>query len=354
MSTNNPDSSRELTYAKALYEATAQEMERDSGVFVFGLGVDDPKAMYGTTKDLHVRFGQWRNFDTPLSEDAMTGVAIGAALAGMRPIHVHQRMDFLLLCMNQLVNLGAKMSYVFGGHYSVPLVVRAIIGRSWGQGAQHSQSFHSYFMHVPGIKVVAPTTPYDAKGCMIAAIRDNNPVIFVEHRMLYNNRGLVPAEPYALPFGKARLLTKGDDITIVAISHMVVESLRAYHHLLDVGIHANIIDPVTLSPLDAESIIESVERTGRLLVVDNSWTAAGASSEIVARVVEHIQGRKAIQVKRMGFAPTPCPTTKPLENLFYPNARTIAAQAYAMVKGKADWVPQGEEAREIAEFKGPF
>src|SRR6266705_2630204 len=241
---------RELSYVEAVREATDQEMARDPSVIVFGLDVDDPKAIQGTTRGLLEKYGSERVFGTPLSEDAMTGAAIGMALAGLRPVHVHIRMDFLMLAMNQLVNIAAKTLYTFGGQGSVPLVVRAMIGRSWGQGAQHSQAFHSFFMHVPGLKVVAPSTPYDAKGCMIAAIRDNNPVIFVEHRMLYNNRGLVPAEPYALPFGKACLLTKGDDITIVAISHMVVESLRAYHHLLDVGIHANIIDPVTLSPLD--------------------------------------------------------------------------------------------------------
>jgi pyruvate dehydrogenase E1 component beta subunit len=235
------------------------------------------------------------------------------------------------------------------------MVVRAIIGRSWGQGAQHSQSFHSYFMHIPGLRVAAPTTPHDAKGCMITAIRDNNPVIFVEHRMLYNNKGIVPEQPYTVPFGKARVLTHGDDITIVAVSHMVVESVRAYHHLLDsANIQAEVIDPVSLAPLDMETIIASVERTGRLLVVDNSWTTAGASAEIVAATVEHFQGSRPIKVRRMGFAPTSCPTTKPLENLFYPNSRTIAAAAFEMVRSRKGWVPGGDEAREIAEFKGPF
>jgi len=349
------DAKRELTYAEALYEATAQEMERDPSVFVFGLGVDDPKGMYGTTKDLHARFGALRNFDTPLSEDAMTGVAIGAALAGMRPIHVHQRMDFLMLCMNQLVNLAAKSRYVFGDAFCVPLVVRAIIGRSWGQGAQHSQAFHSFFMHVPGIKVLAPTTPYDAKGCMIQAIRDDNPVIFMEHRMLYRHRGIVPRETYTVQPGQARLLTHGDDVTIVAVSHMVVEALRAYHHLLEVGIQAEVIDPVSLVPLDMDSIAKSAARTGRLLVVDNAWTCAGASAEIVAQVHERLQDRgRALRTRRMGFAPVPCPTTKPLENLFYPNSRTIAAAAHDMVRGGAPWEPAGPEAEEIAEFRGPF
>ena len=348
-------SEREISYADALYEAAASEMERDPSVFVFGLGVDDPKGMYGTTKDLHVRFGADRNFDTPLSEDAMTGVAIGAALAGMRPIHVHQRFDFLLLCMNQLVNLAAKWSYTFAGEVSVPIVVRSIIGRSWGQGAQHSQALHSMFMHVPGLKVVAPTTPHDAKGCMIAAIRDNNPVIFVEHRMLYGHRGVVPEESYEVPFGKARILKEGHDITIVAISHMVVESLRAAAHLEAEGLHAEIIDPVSLAPFDIETVLESVRKTGRLLIVDNAWTNCGASAEIVAQVYERMQDERPVKVRRMGFAPTPCPTTKPLENLFYPNARTIAGNAYDLIKGRTqNWLPDGAEAKEIAEFKGPF
>src|SRR5678816_3688518 len=185
---------RTLSYAEAVYEATRSEMARDSRVFVMGQGVDDARGMFGTTLGLHREFGAERSFDVPLAEDAMTGVGIGAALMGMRPIQVHQRMDFTLLCMNQLVNMASKMSYMFAGAHKVPMVVRAIIGRSWGQGAQHSQAFHSYFMHIPGLRVVAPTTPHDAKGCLIAAIRDDNPVIMIEHRMLHNMRGVVPEE----------------------------------------------------------------------------------------------------------------------------------------------------------------
>jgi pyruvate/2-oxoglutarate/acetoin dehydrogenase E1 component len=351
---NSNDINRELSYAQALHEAVAQEMELDPSVFVFGLGVDDVKGMYGTTKGLDKRFGANRNFDTPLSEDAMTGVAIGAALAGLRPIHVHQRMDFLLLCMNQLINVAAKTSYTFGGDFNVPMVVRSIIGRSWGQGAQHSQAFHSYFMHVPGIKVVAPVTPYDAKGCMINAIRDNNPVIFVEHRMLYGNTGIVPENQYVVPFGKARLLTNGKDLTIVAISHMVVEAVRASHLLNEKGITVDIIDPVSLTPIDIETILTSVQKTRRLLVVDNGWVCAGAAAEIVAQISERLNGIIGVEIKRMGFAPTPCPTTKPLETLYYPNSQTIAAKVHHMVSGETDWTPSISESKEIAEFRGPF
>jgi acetoin:2,6-dichlorophenolindophenol oxidoreductase subunit beta len=345
---------RTITYAQAIYEATRQEMERDDSVFVLGLNVDDARGLYGTTLDLHKTFGRERSFDTPLSEDAMTGVAIGAALAGARPIHVHQRMDFLLLCMNQLINLGAKSSYMFSGAVSVPIVVRAIIGRSWGQGAQHSQALHSYFMHVPGIRVAAPATPHDAKGCLITAIRDNNPVIFMEHRMLYGITGIVPEESYEVPFGQARTLVHGDDVTIVGISHMVVECVRAKHILEEVDIAAEVIDPITLTPIDIDTIAASVERTGHLLIVDNGWTTCGAASEIIAAVVERLQGKRELLVKRIGYAPTPCPTTKPLENLFYPTAHTIAVAAYNLMKHSEPWQPRTVEASEIAEFKGPF
>ncbi len=347
---------RTLTYAEAIHEATEQEMARDPSVIVMGLGVDDPKGIYGTTLGLAEKFGPERVFDTPLSEDAMTGVAIGASLAGLRPIHVHQRLDFLLLAMNQLVNIAAKSRYMFGGAVAVPLVVRAIIGRSWGQGAQHSQALYSFFMHIPGLKVVVPTTPYDAKGCLIQSIRDDNPVIFIEHRLLHKyQKGYVPEDPYTVPFGKARILAEGDDITLVGISHMVVECLRAQRCLEEVGISTEVIDPVSLSPLDMDTIGESVRKTGTLLVVDNAWTACGASAEILAQVVERFQNQKEVRVRRMGFEPVTCPTTRNLENHFYPNAQKIASAAYALVyPSRKSWTPAYVEAPEIIEFKGPF
>lgn len=184
-------------------------MDRDPDVFVFGLDVDDPKGIQGSTLGLQQRFGRERVFNTPLSEDAMTGLAIGAAMAGMRPIHVHIRMDFLMLCMNQLINMAAKAHYMYGGQVRVPMVVRSMIGKSWGQGAQHSQGLYSMFMHVPGLKVVAPSNAHDAKGCLIAAIRDDNPTIFVEHRLLYPTEAYTPNDAYTVPFGKARVVAKG-------------------------------------------------------------------------------------------------------------------------------------------------
>jgi pyruvate/2-oxoglutarate/acetoin dehydrogenase E1 component len=346
---------RTLSYAEAIHEATEGEMARDPSVVVFGLGVDDFRGIYGTTTGLAEKFGGDRVFDTPLSEDAMTGVAIGAALGGLRPIHVHIRMDFLLLAMNQLINMAAKMRYMFGGAASVPLVVRAIIGRSWGQGAQHAQGLHAMFMHVPGLKVVAPTTPYDAKGCLVTAIRDDDPVIFVEHRLLHALRGPVPSGEYAVPFGRARLLVSGHDVTLVGISHMVVECLRAERHLAGAGISAEVIDPVTLSPLDTDTIVESARKTGRLLVVDTAWLTCGASAEIVTRVVERLQGERQVRVGRLGFPPVTCPPAPDLERLFYPDGARIASTAYRLVRERGPaWSPDPGEAPEIREFRGPF
>jgi len=347
--------SRLLTYSQAILEGTRQEMSRDETVFVMGQGVDDFKGTIGTTLGLHEEFGAKRSFDVPVAEEGMLGVAIGAALSGLRPINVHIRFDFLMVCMNQLVNMAAKSHYMFGGSVHVPLVIRGAIGRSWGQGAQHSQAFHSFFMHIPGLKVVAPALASDAKGAIIAAIRDNNPVVFVEHRMLYNLEEHVPESPYISEIGKARVMQKGSDITIVGISHMVIEALRAHKHLESNGISAEIIDPIWLSPLDIDTITTSVEKTGRLLVVDTGWLPCGASAEIAMQVIERLQGQKNIVVERAGYAETPCPTTKPLENIFYPTSLTIASQAFKMIYPDSfPWAPIGEEAEEITKFKGPF
>lgn len=349
---------RLIRYVDALREALESEMQRDPNVFVFGLDVDDHKGIQGSTLGLQDKFGTDRVFCTPLSEDAMTGIAIGAAMAGLRPVHVHIRMDFMLLCMNQLVNMAAKSHYMYNGQVKVPMVVRAMIGRSWGQGGQHSQALHSLFMHIPGLKVVAPANAYDAKGCLISAIRDNNPVIFIEHRLLYATDGFVPKEAYEVPLGQARVLTRGDDVTIVAISHMVMEALRAKKILETVGMQAEVIDPITLWPFDIATLMESVRKTGKLIIVDNGWLTCGASSEIMAKVIEacQIEGLPIPNIKRMGFAPTTCPTTRPLENLFYPNGVTIAESAYYLVNGANahPWHATQDYKTEIDEFKGPF
>lgn len=351
----SPMSARTLSYVDAIREATDREMARDASVLLFGLDVDDPKAILGTTQGLVAKYGPERVFGTPLSEDAMTGAAIGMALAGLRPIHVHIRMDFVMLAMNQLVNMAAKSSYMFGGQQHVPLVVRSIIGKSWGQGAQHSQGLYPFFMHVPGLKVVAPSTPYDAKGCMSAAVRDDNPVMFVEHRILYYRQGPVPENDYQVEPGRARIAVAGSDVTLVGISYMQLECLRAQRYLESVGVSAEVIDPIWLAPLDVDTIVASARRTGRLVVVDNGWTTCGAGAEILAAVGEACAGGPAPSMQRMGFAPVPCPTTPSLEAAFYPNARTIAACAYDLVHGGAQgWLPAERDDLKSIEFKGPF
>jgi pyruvate/2-oxoglutarate/acetoin dehydrogenase E1 component len=344
---------RRIRYAEALREATAQEMARDPSVLVFGLDVDDHRGIYGTTRGLAAEFGPQRCFGTPLSEGAMTGVGIGMALAGLRPIHVHIRQDFLMLAMDQLVNIAAKAHYMWGGTVKVPLVVRSVIGKSWGQGAQHSQALQSFFMHLPGLKVVAPSTPYDAKGTLVTSIRDDNPVMFIEHRMLHYESGHVPGDVYSVPLGKARVLAEGSDVTLVGISWMAVECMRARVYLQQRGISAEVLDPVTLSPLDIDTIRRSVARTGKLVVVDTAWTNCGASAEILARIAE--AGPPGVKTWRLGFAPTSCPPTPPLEQLFYPNGRTIAAFVNATcMGGDPSWSPAETVYPEQLEFKGPF
>lgn len=351
---DKPTSEQKLIrYVDAIAEGCIQEMARDEKVFVFGLDVDDHKKIQGSTAGIE-KFGPERLFGTPLSEDAMTGVAVGAAMYGLRPIHVHIRMDFLTLATNQLINMAAKAHYMYNGTLSVPLVVRTMIGRSWGQGAQHSQALHSLFAHIPGMRVVAPSNAHDAKGCMIAAIRDNNPVIFMEHRLLCNSKSYVPSDAFEMEIGKGRVVKEGSDITIVGISHMALEATRAAHHLESVGVSAEVIDPIWINPLDIDLIKKSVVKTGKILVVDNGWVEFGTSAEIIVKICEEFPEKK-IQIARMGFAATTCPTTKSLEDLFYPNSKTIAEKVSEMLGvKKIDWKNISVENEELEEFKGPF
>ncbi len=342
---------KRLNYGQAIHAALAHAMEEDPSVFLMGIGVDDHKAVFGTTKGLVDRFGRGRVFDTPISEAAMTGIAIGAALGGMRPVHIHIRADFLYLAMDQILNIAAKWRSMSGGRMSVPLVIRAVIGRSWGQGAQHSQSPQSLFMHVPGIKIAMPTTPADAQGLLLAAIKDPNPVLLLEHRLLYDLVGDVPDPPIAIPFGRAVVRREGADLTIVAGSHMALESLKAAEFLAKHGIQAEVVDPVTLVPLDQAAILRSIDKTGRLLIVDSSWTSCGVSAEIAAFAAEKGFDSLSAPVRRMGMQPVVCPVSKPLEQAFYPNAKTIAAEAFSMI-GRP--FPNAAAPEFANAFKGPF
>ncbi|MBI3725645.1 alpha-ketoacid dehydrogenase subunit beta [bacterium] len=314
---------RTLSFRDALNEAIVQEMDRDPNVFVFGLDVPDHKRIFGSTKGLVERFGKERCFGTPLSEEAMTGMALGAAISGLRPIHVHIRVDFLLLAMNQLLNMVSNFRYLSGGTLEVPLVIRAIIGRGWGQGAQHSKSLQSVFAHVPGLKVVMPTTPNDAKGLLISAIRDDNPVVFLEHRWLYDVSGEVTCGEDGIPLSKTNVLRRGKDATVVATSWMNVEALKAAEILSREGVEVEVVDPRTIAPLDDGPIIESCARTGHCVVADYDWSFCGFGAELAARIMEKCWGKLRSPVSRVGFAHVPCPTTRCLESEFYPNAVTI-------------------------------
>lgn len=345
---------RRLSYCDALKEATIQEMERDPSVFVYGIGVPDHKKIFGTTAGILERFGPERCLDTPLAEDAMTGFGLGAAVRGLRPIHIHIRVDFLLLAMNQLVNMVSTFTYGTNGRAKVPMVIRAVVGRGWGQGYQHSKSLHSYFAHVPGLKVILPTTPRDAKGLLTAAIRDDAPVVCIEHRWLYWAEDDVPEEPFTIPIGEGQVLRQGKDVTIVATSWMNVEALRAAGILARHGIEVEIVDPRTISPFDESLVIESLRKTGRLLVADNDWVSCGFGAEVVARVAERVPQALKGPVRRIGFQFTPCPTVRALENEFYPNARTIVDTVCEMV-GRAPIDTSGEDFySHERRFKGPF
>ena len=314
---------RSISYREAVNEALVQEMERDPNVFVYGLDVTDHKRIFGTTARLLEKFGPERCFGTPLSEDTMTGFGIGAAINGLRPIHIHSRVDFMILAMNQIVNMLSCYRYMTGGALKVPIVIRAIVGRGWGQSVQHSKSLHSIFAHIPGLKVVLPTTPKDAKGLLISAIRDDNPVIVMEHRWLIDTIGEVPEDPEAIPLGEPNILRSGDDITVVATSWLNVEALKAAEVMEKHGISVEVVDPRTIAPLNDKLIIESVKRTGHCIVADNDWIHCGFGAEVAARIYESCFNDLKSPVKRIGFAHTPCPTTRPLENKFYPNAVDI-------------------------------
>ena len=257
---------------------------------LWGLGVPDPKGIFGTTSGLEKKFGSNRVLDMPTSENAMTGVAIGSALVGMRPIMTHQRVDFFLLALDQLINNGAKWHYMFGGQRELfaPLVIRLIIGRGWGQGPQHSQTLQSLFTHIPGLKVVMPSTPYDAKGLLVSAVQDNNPVIYLEHRWLHNIYGEVPAELYSVPLGKAKVVLEGSDLTIISCSHMTIEAYKAAHLLQADGISVELIDLRSLKPLDKESVFASVKKTGHALIADPDWKTGGFAAEMCALLAEEV------------------------------------------------------------------
>lgn len=323
---------RRLNYSDAVREGLAQALSMDERVFVMGQGVDDPSGMFGTTRGLHEEYGRERVFDTPLAETALTGVAVGAALGGMRPVYFHNRPDFLYLAMDQLVNHAAKWHFMFGGAACVPLVLWACIGRGWGSAAQHSQAIQGMLLNVPGLKLVMPATCFDAKGLLLAAIKDNNPVVILEHRMNFKGIGLVPEGPYTVPLGKGVVRRTGKDVTVVAVSHLVTDAYNAAVELADEGIDVEVIDPRTLRPLDEDLILESVKKTGRLVICDTGWRTGGVTAEIAALAAEKALTDLKAPVVRVTPPDLPTPAGYTLENAYYIGASHIRDAVLSVMK----------------------
>lgn len=355
-------SRREITFAEAIREGTDQCLNKDSSVFLMGLGVDDPKGIFGTTSDLHKKYGPERVFDVPISENALTGIALGAATMGMRPIFTHQRLDFSLLSMDQIINNVAKWNFMFAGQLKAPLTIRMVIGRGWGQGPQHSQSLQALFAHIPGLVVLMPTTPHDAKGLLTSAVMDDRPVIFLEHRWLHNVKGEVSKDFFTEPIGKAKVVRAGKDISVVASSYMVLESLRAAAILEKVGIDVEVVDLRTIRPYDRETIFSSVRKTGRLVVADTGHLTCGIASEIVATVTENLFGSLKCAPKRVASPDYPTPTAPELSRNYYPRSHNLAEEIMTMMsKDSAQMVSDLKKIEEKTpsdvpdlNFTGPF
>jgi len=318
-----PAPQRMLSYAAAINEAQRQALESDEDTFVIGQGVDNPWCVGTTTRGLLATFGPGRIRDVPICENATTGAAVGAAMAGMRPIVFHPRMDFMYLCMDQVFNHCAYWHYMFAGQLNVPLVIRGIINPGGEQGAQHSQSPYSMYAHVPGLKIVMPSNPYDAKGLLLAAVEDENPVLYLDDRRLYGLEGDVPEQPYTVPIGKARVVRGGSDVTLVAISSLVPHAVEAAAALARQGIGVEIVDPRSIRPLDVEAIVESVSKTGRLVVADPAWPTCGVASEIAARVSHRRFGKLLAPVGTVTLPDVPVPASSSLEAAFYPGKQQI-------------------------------
>lgn len=309
---------RVITFAEALREAQKQAMETDPGVLIMGEDVDGPTGVFGSTLDLHKEFGRKRVMNLPLSENGFMGIANGAAMVGMRPVLVHARMDFLVLSMDQILNHAGQWKYVFNGRQKVPVTVRCIIARGWGSAAQHSQALHGLLLHVPGIKIVMPSNALDAKGLLLSSIADEDPVIFVEHRWLYNQHCHVPETPYVVPIGKGLVKREGKDLTVVTCSIMVHAVEQVAKLLFEKeGIDVEVIDSRTIKPMDDELIIESVKKTGRLLVVDSAWGIGGLASEVISIVSRKAFDHLKAPADSLTLPDIPTPASPALEEMFY-------------------------------------
>lgn len=314
---------RSIYYNQAICEALREEMSRDKRVFLLGEDIGKYGGVYRATLGLLEEFGEERVRDTPISEAAICGAAIGAAMTGMKPVVEIMYIDFIPIAMGQIVNQAAQISYIYGGQVKVPLVIRTQGGAGASAAAQHSKSLESWLIHIPGLKVVMPSTPYDAKGLLKSAIRDSGPVIFIENKLLYGKKGSVPEEEYVIELGVADVKRIGTDITVIATSRMVLESLEAAEELEKEGINVEVIDPRTLVPLDAKTILNSVKKTGRVIIVHEAWKRGGFGAEIVAEIVENGFDFLKTPIKRVAGKEVPIPYSPELEKLAIPNKEEI-------------------------------
>jgi acetoin:2,6-dichlorophenolindophenol oxidoreductase subunit beta len=321
---------RVITLAQAIREALAEEMRRDPRVFIIGEDVAEAGTPFKVLSGLVEEFGTQRVIDSPISEPGITGIGVGAAMTGMHPVVDIMFGDFLTLIMDQLANQAAKVHYMSGGKLSVPLVVRTTLGATRRSAAQHSQSLHAWVSHVPGLKVVLPSTPYDAKGLLKTAIRDQNPVVFFEDKMDYTIKGAVPDEEYVIPFGQADIKRTGTDITLVATSSMVRVALGAADALAELGISAEVVDPRTMFPLDKETLIESAKKTSRAIVVDEGYERFGVTAELASVIAEGAFYYLDAPVKRMGAMDVPVPFSPVLEDLTVPTVASVTDVAKAL------------------------
>ena len=321
---------RELTLGEAIREALAEELRRDSRVFILGEDIAEAGHPFKVLTGLVSEFGPERILDTPISEAGFTAVAVGAAMTGMRPVVDIMFGDFVTLTMDQMVNQAAKIHYMSGGKWKVPMVMRTTLGATRRSAAQHSQSLHAWFCHIPGLKVVMPSTPYDAKGLLKTAIRDENPVVFFEDKMMYRLKGPVPTEEYTIPLGVADIRRAGDDVTIVATSSMVQVALGAASMLEEAGISAEVIDPRTLWPLDEKTIIDSVKKTSRAMVIDEGYERYGVTAEIASVIAQGAFFDLEAPVKRMGAMHVPIPFSPPLEDVTVATEKSVFEAARAL------------------------
>ena len=324
---------RELTLGEAVREALAEEMRRDPRVFICGEDIAEAGTVFKVLTGLVDEFGKERVLDTPISEAGFTGIAVGAAMTGMRPVVDNMFGDFVTLTMDQMVNQAAKVHYMSGGKWKVPMVMRATLGATRRSAAQHSQSLHAWFCHVPGLKVVLPSTPYDAKGLLKTAIRDDNPVVFFEDKMMYRLKGPVPVEEYTIPFGVADIKRAGSDITIVATSSMVQVALGAAKLLEEFDISAEVIDPRTVWPLDEKTLIGSAKKTSRAIVVDEGYERYGVTAEIASVIAEGAFYDLEAPVKRIGAMHVPIPFSPPLEDATVPTEKSVFEAAKVLCSG---------------------